>query len=204
MASLRVPADVVNAGLIRIGWKQQIGSLYDGSQASDLALSIYSQARDELLKSSNWDFAQRSMTLVLMKSAPAGGYFPPNQWNPANNPPQPWAWQYAYPEDMIKLRAVKPTSMFIPNFAPTPNVFSIANDDTFTPARRVIVTNVADALAVYTGRVTDPSSWAPDFGEALIDMLGERLAPALTGLETTALAAAQGRAAEADAKMEQG
>ncbi len=72
------------------------------------------------------------------------------------------------------------------------------------PPLRVILTNVADAIAVYTGRVTDPSTWAPDFGEALIDSLGELLAPALTGLETTALAAAQGREAEATAKMEQG
>lgn len=204
MAALRNPADCVNAALTKIGWKTQVGSLYDGSAAAQLSLSIYGQTRDDLLKSSDWDFAQRSIALELLKQAPAGGYFPPQNWNPVNYPAQPWTYEYAYRDDMIKLRTVKPTSMFVPNFDPSPNVWSIANDSAYTPSRRVILTNVADAIAVYTGRVTDPSLWAPDFAEALVDALGERLAPALTGLEATALAATQGRQQEAEAKMEQG
>lgn len=203
-SSLQNPEDLVNASLVRIGWKNQIGSIWEGSEASTLALTVYAQTRDATLRSSDWGFAQRNVSLTLLKSAPVGGYIPPNAWNPAAYPPLNWAYEYGYPDDCLKVRSIRPTPFFIPNFDPTPIEFAIDNDSAYNPARRVILSNLASAVCVYTGRVTAPDTWSVDFTEVLIEALGERLAPALTGLQAAQAEAAESRADKAVAVMEQG
>lgn len=206
MASLSTAADIVNASLVRIGSKMSIGHLYDGSAAAQLALNTYGQTRDEMLRSQDWDFAQRTVALTLLKSAPTSGYIPGfSPWNPATNPAVPWLFEYGYVDDCLKVRAIKPTPIFAgPNFDPQPHTFSISNDNAFTPPQRVILTNVADALMVYTARVTDPSLWAVDFAEAFTNQLGERLAPALASLQVAQMEAAEGAVSTKMASMEQG
>lgn len=203
-ASLRNPADVVNAALVPIGYKNMVGHLYDGSEAAQLALAIYGQARDDLLKASDWDFCLRSLAMTQLKSAPPGGYFPPVQWDPNTNPPVPWLYEYEYPSDCLKVRAVKPTPLFLPNFAPSPNEFSIANDVNYTPARRVILCNIQNSLLTYSARITDPSTWAVDFTESLIDMLGEKLSAGLATLDAAKMKATEGMISQGNAEMEQG
>lgn len=178
-ASVNNPADVVNLALSRIGYAGRVGNLYDGSAAAKEALDIYAQTRDDTLRDGDWPFASRSAAAVLLKSAPVGGYIPPNSWAPANHPPQPWKYEYTYPDDCLEVRAVKPSAMFVPNFQPAYHPFAIANDSAYTPARRVIVSNVADALLIYTAQVTNPATWPPDFTEAFAAALGQRLSPGL-------------------------
>ena len=71
--TIRSPADVVNASLVQIGWKNQVGDLLDGSAASQASLAIYGQTRDDLLRSSSWGFAQVTANLTLLKQPPPGG-----------------------------------------------------------------------------------------------------------------------------------
>jgi hypothetical protein len=202
-ASLSSPADIVNAALGRVGWKRSIGSLYDGSAAARLSLDIYGQTRDGLLRKMKPDFSMRNAALTLLKWAPSdGGY--PTPWNPANNPPVGWLFEYAYPGDCLQVRGIKNAPVLWPNVDPADNPFSIDNDDGYTPPRRVILCNVRDALIVYTGRVTDPASFDVGFTEAFIAELGLRLAPALTGLDTAKIAGAEGQAAAASAMMNEG
>lgn len=206
MASvITTPADVINLSLQRIGYPGRIANLYDGSVAAKDALDIYSQTRDDMLRDGDWPFASRSIEAVLLKSAPAGGYIPPNGWNPASHPPQPWRFEYEYPDDCLKVRACKPTAYFLPNFAPKPYLFAIANDANYTPKRRVVLSNVADALMVYTGQITDPSNWPPDFIEEFAAALGQRLAPSLMkSVEMTKLEAADTAKEGAEAARQQG
>lgn len=204
-ASLSNPADIVNASLVRIGWKKSIGNLYDGSAASQLALRVYGQVRDELLRKMEPGFSMRNLAMTLLKSAPPGGYIPAvTPWNPATNPPVGWLFSYQYPPDCLKVRAVKPTPLFFPNVDPQPYVFSIDNDSAYAPPQRVVLCNVANALLVYTGRVTNPQTMDVGFLEALTATLGERLAPALTGLDAAKLEAAETQGETAMAEMEQG
>lgn len=204
-ASLSSPADIVNASLTRIGWKQSVGNLYDGSAASQLALQVYGQTRDEMLRDMDPDFAEGNVALSLLKSAPPGGYIPGvTPWNPALYPPVGWLYEYAYVADCLKVRAVKPTPLFFPNMDPQPNTFSISNDNSYVPAQRVILCNVADALLVYTRRVTDPATMDVGFLEAFIEALGERLAPALVGLDAAKLEGAEAQGGAAMAEAEQG
>lgn len=207
LTSVRNPADLANVALARMGWKGgDIGSLYEGSPAADVILDCYGQVRDALLRSHAWDFAQRTAVLTLLKQAPAGGYVPGfTSWDPALYPPVPWLFEMAYPVDCIKVRAIKPVPIFAgPNFDPQPNVFTTANDNTFTPGQEVILCNLPNAICIYTARVTDPTVFTADFTEAFIDSLAETAAPSLANLDTAKLAAAKGQQSISAAEMEQG
>ena len=203
VASLVTPADVVNVALSRIGYKLSIGSLYDGSEAAGQALSIYAHTRDELLRQNDWDFAERNLSLTLLKQAPDGGYVPPTVWTPAY-PPIPWFFQYAYPDDCLKVRAIKPQSIFVMEFDPQPVVWSIANDPTYSPIQRVILCNVPDAIMTYTGQVTNITNWDVDTVEAFAATLGRRLVPTLMGLKALQPIAADEAQAVGAAEREQG
>ena len=191
LTSVTNPADVVNEALTRIGYKGRfVGNLYDGSTAAKIALQIYGQTRDTMQRDNDYGFCERNISLTLLKQAPAAGYFPPNVWSGATNPPPPWMFEYGYPSDCLKVRSVKPVPLFVSNFDPRPNVFAVENDNYFTPAQKVILCDVPSAMAVYTGRVTDPTTWEADFAEAFIDALGRRLAPTLANLDAAKFEAA--------------
>lgn len=206
-ASVSNPADVLNIALRRIGYKLRVSNLYDGSEAAQQAIDIYGQTRDELLRQNDWGFAERNINMTLLKSAPPGGYFPPTAWDPTLYPAVPWLYEYAYPDDCLKVRALKPIPLFIPNFDPQPNVWSIANDNAFTTpptTRKVILCMVQQAALVYTGQVTDPSQWESDFVEAIAAALARRLAPGLVGMQAAQLIARDEAMSQAVAEREQG
>lgn len=202
MASLNNAADVVNASLVKIGFQNLIANLRDGSKAANKALSIYGETRDTMLRDGDWGFAQRNVALTVLKQAPANlTYLTP--WTD-QYPPLPWQFEYAYPNDCLKLRSVKPTPVFVPDMDPQPYVWAINNDNSFTPAQRVILCNVENAIAVYAGRVTDPATWPNDFSSALIDTLGEALAAGLTTPAQEQIAAAEEARDGQMARMVQG
>lgn len=203
--ALSSPADILNLTLTRIGYKgPRVGTLYEGSAAAMLALDIYAQTRDEMLRDGDWGFAERNVNMTLLKQAPAGGYFPPNQWDGTVNPPPPFLFEYAYPDDCLKVRSVKQAPLFVMNFDPQPVVFAVENDKYFTPSRKVILCNVRDAQLVYTGQVTDPQLWETDFVEAFSAELGFRLSPTLANLDVTKFEAADAAQAKAKADSTEG
>ena len=170
--------DIVNQGLRRVGYKVVVGFIYEGSEAARVALDIYGQARDELLAGQDWDFARALAPLTLLKTAPVGGYNAQVPWNAALHPPIPWVYEYAYPQGCINVRAVRPAPTLIPSYAPVARIFTLGNDPTQTE-QRVVLTNQANAYAVFTAQVTDPNQWSSPFIEALVDSLGRRLAQGL-------------------------
>jgi hypothetical protein len=185
VASLQSPADIVNAALAQIGYKNRVGSLFEGSRAAKNALDIYGQTRDQLLRQGDWPFAQRDLVGNLIKSAPVGGYVPPTVWDEVSYPPLPWLFEYTYPSDCIKVRAVKPQPIFIPNFSPQPYLFAVANDGN----QRVILSMVGNAVITYVGQVTNPTDMPVDFVEAFVAALGRRLASLLTTMDAVKLEA---------------
>lgn len=197
------PEDVINLSLARIGSPVRIGSIYDGSQAAKKSLDIYSQTRDELLRTGDYYFSQRNVALTLLKQSPQYGYIPPIVWN-NTYPPQPWFFEYAYPDDCLKIRSIRGRTIFPLNYDPVPNSFSIENDQSYTPPQKVILCNVPDAIMTYTAQVTDPSTWESDYIEALAAGLGKRLAPVLLGLQNAQMAAADAATTEAEARVERG
>jgi len=202
-SSVSSPEDIINIALVRIGYKQRIGSVWEGSLAAKLALTIYSQTRDELLRSFDWSFAERNVAMTIIKQAPPMGYVPPIVWSSAY-PPIPWLYEVSYPTDALKIRAVKNTPIFIPDFDPQPYQFSIDNDVSLSELEKVILCNVYPGIIVYTGQATNPLDWEPDFTEALAAALGRRLAPALMNLQTAQAAGQDEMAAAIVAEQTRG
>ncbi len=203
VVSLQNPADLVNDALRRIGYKLRVAKLDDGSEAGGAALDIYGQTRDTLLRDGEWHFAQREVNGTLLKAAP-DDYFPPNAWDPTTMPPMPWRFSYTYPVDCLKVRSVRPQPMFAIDMTPKPTLWADVNDNGYTPPRRVVVANVENPVIVYTGRVTDPTSWPVDFTEALCAALARRLAPQLTNINAVPLEARDEGSAMQAAGAEQG
>jgi hypothetical protein len=189
-SSVQNVEDVVNLALVRIGYPTRIGSIFEGSKASKAALSIYAQTRDELLRQFDWGFAERSVPMVIIKQAPAGGYVPPNMWNPNLHPAPDWLYEITYPTDCIKVRSVQNVPIFVPDFDPQPFQFSVSNDNTLEGESKVILCNVYPGILTYTGQVTAPSDWENDFIEAMASSLGRRLAPLLASIDIEKLEAA--------------
>ncbi len=203
-ASVTSPADMINLTLRRIGYNGRVGNLFDGSKAAKAALDLYGQTRDELLRQGEWDFAEVTAALTLLKQAPPGGYIPGfTPWSTAY-PPLPWLFEYARPSDCLKVRAVKGVPLFLPVMDPQPNVFSVGYDSALVPPAQVIMCNVPAAVLTYTGQPTDPSTWEADFIEALAASLGRRLAPNLVGWEAAKLLAIDEKVSQQIAETEQG
>jgi hypothetical protein len=199
-ASLQSPADIVNASLARIGFKDRVGNLYEGSRAAKNALDIYAQTRDTLLRDGEWPFAQRDLVAVLSKSAPAGGYSVGTPWDPTTYPPLPWLFQYAWPDDCLRVRTIKTGYIAVPNFNPQPNLFAVLNNG----GARSIVSNIASAVLTYVGQITDPTQMPADFLEAFVAALGRRMAPLLANLDAAKLEAQDEQVETAMASRQQG
>lgn len=203
---LRAPEDVVNNAIARLGYTQRIGSLLEGSQASKLALDLYSQERDRALREGNWQFARHDAVLTLINAAPEEGYSPATPWDGATYPPQPWSYQYEYPADCLRVLSIKQQQIFIPDFAPTAVVFTTYNgqteDDPPVPVKTLLCNVGPTAIVVYRRQVTNPANWDPGFTEALCANLAKLLSPGLQPSMFQA-AAAGGQIETAKAQMEQ-
>lgn len=176
MATLAIE-DICNLALRRIGYPTPIGFVFEGSVAARVAVEIYSQTRDDLLREDDWDFARQAVTLTLLKTAPVGGYvFTP--WTSAY-PPPPWTYEYEYPTDCLEMRTVRPLPVLLSEYDPSPNVFIVAHDATITPPGPAILTNLRAAQGVYTASVSDTSQWTTGYTNALIDALATRFQEAL-------------------------
>lgn len=193
-------ADVLNLALVRIGYKDRVGSIWEGSDQAKNALDVYSQTRDAVLMDGDWQFCERSVSLTLQKSAPVGGYI--GNWDPTTNPILPWAFQYAWPTDCLKVRAIRGQPLFLLDPDPQPVLYATPNDPLLSA--KVIVTNVPNAILTYAGQVTNPADWTALFVETMAAELGRRLAPVLMNMDAAKFEAADAQMETSTAKANQG
>src|SRR5690242_430341 len=175
--TLTSPEDIANAVLARIGYKLRIGNMLEGSPASKLFLDIYGQTRDDLLRQGDWGFAEKITASTTTGTAPS-----------------PWAYQYVYPSDCLKLKQVFSPTYTSDTNNPIPTLFRIGSAGTGTSSSEVIWSQTQTATLVYTSQITNPAMWEPMFIEALIEALARRAAPGLAKLDQAGLAAAQAEA----------
>lgn len=158
VASVTSPADIINLALRRIGYKlTRVSNLYDGSEPAKAALDIYAQTRDDLLRDGNWDFARRDVAATVLRQAPDGGYFPPNNWDPLTYPPLPWTYCYEYPDDCLKVRNVKGPGGFLINMTPMAPNFSVANVKSSVSTLATLAVNSAGTSGYVPGDFIYPS-----------------------------------------------
>ena len=179
--------DICNQALRAVGYSRMIAWVYEGSVASRVALEIYRQTRDELLRSGEWPFARGPLALTLLKGPPPpGGFTPLLPWSTVYPPPG-WLYEYAYPADCLELLAIVPAPSAMPVLLPQAATFRADNDlapvvstgpppSAAGPPQRVILTNQVGAVAIYRRRVTNPALWEPGFTASLIERLAAKFA----------------------------
>jgi hypothetical protein len=169
------PEALVNQALVELGVTKRIGSIFEGTELAIAALEIYGRTRDALLRSKDWPFARRSAALALLKGPPpAGGFYVGAPWTSAYPPPG-WLYEYAYPADCIRLGAVVPPPGMMFDLDPVAAQPRIDNDASLNPPAKVILSNIKGAVAVYTGRITDMTTWDVGFETAMVDGLAKGL-----------------------------
>jgi len=166
--SVNTPADVINASLAKMGYKMRISDPFDGSLAAKKALDLYGETRDALLASRIWPFARRYAAAV------ASG----------QTAPLPWAFEWNYPSDGIRILEVFNTVYTGSPTDPVPTVWTDYDD---AVAGKTILTQIGSVTLLYTARVTDPTKWVPGFTDALIGRLAKRMSKLLVDVNLAKL-----------------
>lgn len=170
---MAAPEDLLNQALLQLGWQgRMIGDIYEGSKQARAGLEIYGETRDEVLVERDWPFALREVALAASEQTP----------------PSPWAQEFTYPLDCLRARGIRPGPL-VPQgtatreFDPQPVLWRPWNDNRPTTPIRAILCDLSGAVLIYTGRVTNPLTWEPEFTRTLIDRLAMKLAFKLAGNE---------------------
>lgn len=157
---------VVNSALEQIASQAQITSLTDNSPAANAAQVVYGPTVNLLLRELDPDFARFTAALVASGAA---------------TPVPPWAYEYLYPSDALRLRQVRPAVGSYDPSDPQPVRANVAFDLIATVPTKVILTNQVSALAVYTTSQVTEAQWDSVFTDAVIRRLANPLAMALSG-----------------------
>jgi hypothetical protein len=138
--------EICNLAFDACGYPQSIGSILEGSKGARIALRLYGQTRDALLRAKDYTFAERVTTLVTN----------------GQTAPEPWLYEYTWPSDCLKIRQVYPLNPgTFPILDPRPQLQTDYNDGRTTPASKAILANISPAALVYTGQITDFTTWDP-------------------------------------------
>jgi hypothetical protein len=156
----------VNSALEDIGSQAQITSLGDGSSAALAASVIYTPTVQLLMRELDPDFAMFTAPLTL---------------SAAVTPVPPWAYEFLYPADCVRLRQVRPAPADYAAFDPQPIRAQVAFDVISAVNTKVILTNQQNAQAVYTSSNAPEALWDAVFFDAFVRRLASPLAMALAG-----------------------
>ncbi len=124
----------------------RIASLDDGSKNANVAIDVYDEVRDDLLRAHKWNFNKRLVLLARLSTAPAFGF----------------DYAYALPSDWIR------TYSLHDNDAGTGSVpFEEAEVD----GVGALLCSVETAYLKYGYALTDPNRMTPDFRTAFAHSL---------------------------------
>lgn len=150
-----IEAGICNTALLRVGQQQGITSLGDNSPQGKACNKLWDIARDATLEAFAWPFAMRRRALKAITDGERGA----------------WAYAYALPTDCIAARHLDVADEDNPLGAYNTNpgeseqlVFRLEGDSTYGV---VLLTNVENAVLVYTAKVTEPARWSPMFRDAM-------------------------------------
>lgn len=153
MASIE--AGICNTALLRVGQLQGISALSDNTPQAKACNKLWAGARDATLEAVAWPFAMRREALAAVTDGERGA----------------WAYAYRLPTDCIAPRnldqADDDNALGAYNTNPGEAeqlVFRIEGDEALG---RVLLTNVEDAVLVYTAKVEEPARWSPMFRDAM-------------------------------------
>lgn len=179
--------DICNRALSAIGTQSFIASLAEQSPEAVNCALWYDNTRTSLLRAAPWAFARKQLFLTLLGKFSDG------------TSPYPWIFKYAYPEDCLKFRyivqppfpiegAISPPQVGVGPIGPTwlrPSRqwrFLINSDiDENGNEVKTILSNVCNAIGVYTRDSDNPDMFDSQFDSALTAALAHKLVIPLSG-----------------------
>lgn len=191
------PVDLCNIALGQISARTQITGLNPPSPGNNIAAqaasSLYQLQADAVFRAAHWNSARKQSTLTLLK-AQIGTL--ENRAGALPSPPIPWLYEYAYPDDCLKVRFVIPSPDLPATATPLMTNVGVSFQPLvrtglpFVPAVdtdqkgnqiRVILTNACRSQAVYTARIDNVDLWDPMLQNAVIGALGAWLCSPVSG-----------------------
>jgi hypothetical protein len=165
------PLDIVNQAIQIYGNNQSpvTGSYpnFDTSVAGVAAKNLYGPCVKTVMRQFNWDFARFTTALVLS----------------GNTAPEPWAYEYLYPDDGIEIWQLMPDTLTDAD-DPAPINWTVANALVTSVPTKVIWTDEVDARVVYSN-FPIPTIWDAGFREAVVRLLASEMAMATAGKTDT-------------------
>ena len=152
---------IAKFALSRIGGAtiESFDPVEDSTESVEVAL-WYHHCRRETLEMADWGFARKRLTLAEDTNAPPDGV---------------WAYRYQYPANAIIVREIEnPAGRAAP---PVP--FSV--ELPITPEVKTILTDTADAVAIYTSNIILPDLYTPSFVNAFSLTLASKLMHSVRG-----------------------
>lgn len=140
---------------------------FDESPAGVAASLLYTPTVQTVARQFGYDFSRNTALLTLTDNVPAL-----------------WPYEYLYPGDGIEIRQLRPQMLGDPN-NPIPVNWDVCNSIVDGVQKKVIQTDVQDALAIYTNQPSE-NLWDPLFRETVVRLLASGLAMALEGRPETA------------------
>lgn len=150
--------EICNVALGRLGIDQFIESIDDSNSRARACKNHLSTARDVLLESVDWSFAESQTSLALLTTVVNG-----------------WAYQYRYPSDCVRARYITDDNGMRSNATYAAAPFKLSNDDSGV----TILTDIENAYLIYTKRITNPNLFSASFRSALSWRLAIELATTL-------------------------
>lgn len=164
--------DIGNMALGHLGTRATIADLTENSTEAREISRWYVTVRDTMIRKLDWNFARVYIALAEL-----------------GTPPSRWGYSYAYPSDCLKFWRID-TGISVLAIDPAVT-FEVGSDG----ASRFIWTNYAQAVGVYSQRVTDPNRFDPEFTMAFSTALAAMVALPITqkvdirnSLQATAIA----------------
>ncbi len=196
--------DICNRALSVIGTRSTIASMTEATPEARACSIHFEAACRALLRLAPWSFARYQVNGALVAAA-AG-----TPENSDGTGPLPldrnFSYEYAWPQDCVRLRRVLPppnppstgpnqNPVFpwpMPGFTASP--FNVPTDlENKAPYQitldydgsgnqiKAILSNIEQAVIVYTALVDNPNLWDDEFSEAFVFMLASHLVGALIG-----------------------
>ena len=166
--------EICNRALAKAGARSRIAALSEDSAEAEQCRLHFACTRQSVLRAHNWSFARRQVALAVLGAA-AGT--PENPTGAARRALDPWQYEYLQPDACLRFRSIHQ-----PAAGGGPIAFDLSSDvDSAGNGVRVVLTNQAQAVGIYTVDVTVPDLWDPMFEDAVIWALAADLAMPISG-----------------------
>ncbi len=147
---------IANLALGKIGADSTIESLTENSAEANIVNLWFEHSREQTLSAFNWQFARKREALATH----------------ADDPPGEWAYRYVYPADCLIMRHIQ---LLVKTDDPIPFDIELSS------GTKSILTDLTDAIAIYTIDTTDTFLYTPWFIETFATIIGGHIALSLTG-----------------------